>query len=351
MAGCTKKPTLLRGLDEGPDDPSSHRIRTLVAGNEHVCALYNNGSVACWGKGAELALGTPLHSGVAKRIVGVDHARRLGVGRCNACALDAEGALTCWGFAGHYCQEKVAPLLATPTRMVDVPPLRSLQTSSFDDTLCGIAEDGTNHCVMSECASSVFTRRQPSLFEPCKNAKVATYAGETSGFWNTRDQLETTEIALVDASCARRRDGRVHCESHVTRGLDPIPELDAPTERVTRMSGVFHSICFVLGSGTVECRSSDGISIPKLPGPARTAAATLGRGCATGRDGTLACWTGGGLPFAPHGGTTLEPLDYVDPSAHARLVVTDVDGFCSLDEADVVRCWTDPHAMKRITLP
>lgn len=237
--------------------------------------------------------------------------------------------------------------------MVDAPPLRSLQSSSFDDTLCGLAEDGTNHCVMSECVStqSFFARPQPSLFEPCKQARVRTFAGETSGFWRTRDHLGTSELAFVEATCARGGDGSVRCESHLTRGLDPIPELDAPKGIVSRMSGIFQSICFVLESGTVECRSSDGISIPKLTGPARTAAATIGRGCATGRDGTLSCWSGSVLRYEDRGGTRIEPLDYEDPAARARVVVTDVDGFCSLDEADVVRCWTDPHAMTRIALP
>src|SRR5258707_646385 len=73
---------------------SQYRIRSLTAANEHVCALYNDGTVACWSAGAGRALGRyipPNTALKAMKIEGVKNAERLSVGFGSACALDANG--------------------------------------------------------------------------------------------------------------------------------------------------------------------------------------------------------------------------------------------------------------------
>jgi alpha-tubulin suppressor-like RCC1 family protein len=97
--------------DQFPDDPTVDGpltgINTIRAGENHTCALFNNGTLRCWGRnqagqlgyGNTLAIGTsasnlpytagdvPLLSAGTKLAVGGDH----------TCALLDTGLVRCWG--------------------------------------------------------------------------------------------------------------------------------------------------------------------------------------------------------------------------------------------------------------
>ncbi|HEY3802961.1 MAG TPA: RCC1 domain-containing protein [Kofleriaceae bacterium] len=71
---------------------------SLAAGDQHVCALRDNGRVACWGKGGT-QLGAP---GSADELVpvdvpGVEHAAGVAAARDLTCTWTAIGEAWCWG--------------------------------------------------------------------------------------------------------------------------------------------------------------------------------------------------------------------------------------------------------------
>ncbi|MEO1061204.1 MAG: fibronectin type III domain-containing protein [Actinomycetota bacterium] len=97
------------GIDDVPADAGDIDVgldvSQIAAGADHTCALTTNGRVRCWGEGSEGQLGrastedvgddeTPASAGNARmgtRAVQVD------VGDEHTCAITDEGAVRCWG--------------------------------------------------------------------------------------------------------------------------------------------------------------------------------------------------------------------------------------------------------------
>ena len=68
----------------------------LSVGSYHSCALKVNGSLYCWGKGAEYALGsgTTSNAKVPSRVNGTW--KSVSCGDKHTCATDNAGLLWCW---------------------------------------------------------------------------------------------------------------------------------------------------------------------------------------------------------------------------------------------------------------
>lgn len=84
-------------------------VVSLSAGARHTCAIVDDGSVACWGFGGDLALGhgnshpetigddeTPSEAG-SSIIYGVDAFVQLAAGGRHTCVLYQAGLIKCWG--------------------------------------------------------------------------------------------------------------------------------------------------------------------------------------------------------------------------------------------------------------
>lgn len=77
-------------------------VTDIAAGDAHTCALLSDGTMKCWGYGANGRLGygdignqgTPPASGVD---LGGISAYRIAVGRAHTCALRSNGTARCWG--------------------------------------------------------------------------------------------------------------------------------------------------------------------------------------------------------------------------------------------------------------
>ncbi len=367
LLACKKAPPPAppwNGIAEDPEPRSAWRIRSLVASSAQVCALYNDGGVACWGRGAEIALGRSIPEGTAARVFGVTGARRLAVGDCNACALDEEGHMTCWGHRGLYC-EQARPdlggtlLLPKPQRITDIPKMRVITGQPLGDGITAIGEDGELWSFGTSCDSySVSPGGSDGV---CRSVSFYTFRHSHDGSpydsFTRAAAHDATDLAKGEMECARNASGHTRCYSGNITGGDgqPFAALQAPNETVSRMSTSYRETCFVLASGTVECRSTEGIVIPKLPGPARTAASDGIFGCATGHDGSLSCWK---APPLATGQTSPAPVltpevETHDPAAGARLVVATGFDLCTLSIDDTVTCGVARGASesRRITLP
>lgn len=350
------------GIVEDLEPRTSGRIRSLSGGSDHACALYNDGTVACWGRGAEVALGRPIPANTAARVEGVTGARRLSVGPCNACALDDEGHVTCWGYRGLYCQEPFperasALLLPKPRRVGDIPRMRLIASEEFGDGTTGIGEDGELWSFGSTC--DFFAAESSGSDGSCHKASFRAYRhphdGSPYDAYSRAAVRDAKDLTRGDMECALDTSGRARCYSGNITGGDgqPFAALSAPDGTVTRMSTAHRETCFVLASGRVECRSTEGIVVPTLPGPARTVASTGIHGCATGHDGSLACWRSPPLATgatSPAPVFTAEPT-LLEPAAGVRLVVSLGFDLCTLANDDTVTCGVTTGPKRRITLP
>ena len=74
-------------------------VVSLSAGDEYVCALLLDGTVACWGKNSYGVLGdgTLSDSGKPRKVVNVTDAVAVSTNYLNACALIHDGNVKCWG--------------------------------------------------------------------------------------------------------------------------------------------------------------------------------------------------------------------------------------------------------------
>lgn len=350
------------GIVEDLEPRTSGRIRSLSGGSDHACALYNDGTVACWGRGAEVALGRPIPANTAARVEGVTGARRLSVGPCNACALDDEGHVTCWGYRGLYCEEPApgrasALLLPKPRRLDDIPRMRLIANDPIFDRTTGIGEDGEFWSFGSTC--DFFAAESSGSDGACRKTSFRAYRhphdGSPYDAYSRAAVRDAKDLSRGDMECALDTSGRARCYSGNITGGDgqPFAALSAPDGTVTRMSTAHRETCFVLASGRVECRSTEGIVVPTLPGPARTVASTGIHGCATGHDGSLACWRSPPLATgatSPAPVFTAEPT-LLEPAAGVRLVVSLGFDLCTLANDDTVTCGVTTGPKRRITLP
>jgi alpha-tubulin suppressor-like RCC1 family protein len=74
--------------------------RALAAGDQHTCALLENGSVACWGANAsgQLGNGARVRSSSPVAVAGLPAAaKHISAGGAHTCALLEDGAVHCWG--------------------------------------------------------------------------------------------------------------------------------------------------------------------------------------------------------------------------------------------------------------
>ncbi|KRA31045.1 MULTISPECIES: RCC1 domain-containing protein [unclassified Nocardioides] len=99
------------GDDEHPADLDGVRLRVLqaaasiVAGGSHTCVLLDDGTVSCWGRGADGQLGYGNTNDVgdnedpwrAGRVELGASARALAAGEQHTCALLTDGSVRCWG--------------------------------------------------------------------------------------------------------------------------------------------------------------------------------------------------------------------------------------------------------------
>ena len=111
--GDTEIPSLVAPVDLGP----GRTARAISAGTDHTCAILDDGSVLCWGDGADGRLGygntgnvgdtqTPASVGPVDLGPGRT-AVAISAGGAHTCALLDSGSVRCWGYGAYgqlgYC--------------------------------------------------------------------------------------------------------------------------------------------------------------------------------------------------------------------------------------------------------
>ncbi|MBL8604880.1 MAG: hypothetical protein JNK72_23330 [Myxococcales bacterium] len=92
-AGNRAFPTMVVGSSVMTD------LVTLDAGNNHTCALRDNGGVVCWGQGTagQLGNGARNNSPSSVQVSGLADAVALSAGGNHSCAVRQGGTVVCWG--------------------------------------------------------------------------------------------------------------------------------------------------------------------------------------------------------------------------------------------------------------
>ena len=83
---------------QGIDDATA-----ITAGENHSCALRQNGTISCWGNNFLGSLGDGTdsdkaeHSSVPVKVVNIDDAIAISTGADTSCTLHQNGTISCWG--------------------------------------------------------------------------------------------------------------------------------------------------------------------------------------------------------------------------------------------------------------
>ena len=74
-------------------------MKSIDAGNSHVCGLLNSGAVKCWGKGTSGQLGNAIASTseTPQTVYFIDSATSIGLGENHSCAVLDNNYVVCWG--------------------------------------------------------------------------------------------------------------------------------------------------------------------------------------------------------------------------------------------------------------
>jgi alpha-tubulin suppressor-like RCC1 family protein len=320
-------------VEPSPATVGPGKVIALTAGLLHVCALFDQGSVACWGSNdyGQLGIGRGCvrQSLVPLRVRNVTDAVAISAGMLHTCALLKDGSVKCWGeqppgIADSTCptdpaidSNECVTIAGAPSKMGTTPgvvPGSSGMTAisggnHFD---CAVAGAGEVRCWGDQAYGELGNGSPASaeLSTPVKALGVGPAIGVASGLFH---------------GCAALADGTAACwgdnsSGEVGDGTTAMAVMPTPVAKLAGVTSVVASStagspscaacyafsCALLSNGTVACWGSgqdgelgdgqvrsDATTEPVLvPGVSKVRSLVAGPGkvLAIGMDGTLTAW-------------------------------------------------------------
>ncbi len=299
-------------------------VASVTSGDTHTCALKIDGTVWCWGEGADGELGKdPLTLGgsdearyrpAAQQVSGLPAIVAISAGSFHTCALSAANEVWCWGLnssfqlgtADHTLHRDNVPLpdppggtttnyyVYTPTKVAGLSNVIALD-AGYDST-CAVLADGTARCWGGNASYQLGNGSQANSAAPVAVAGLERATSISVGFAH---------------ACARQTSGTVRCwgsNDHGQLGNGGVP--DASITGVTGLTDAtsvvagYYTTCAVRTGGAAVCwgwngdgQLGDGTttdhSLPTAVSGLTDALAVApgyGHSCAVRKDLSVACW-------------------------------------------------------------
>jgi alpha-tubulin suppressor-like RCC1 family protein len=329
--------------------------------NAHMCALLDNGSVACWGWGTSGQMGnggtststtpTPTSSlGTGRTAVGIS------AGAYHTCALLDNGAVSCWGEGssgqlGHGgTSDKTTPTLTSSLGTGRT----AVSLSSGMYHTCALLDNGSVSCWGEGSSGKLGSggtsqQNSPTLTSSFGVGRTATAI--SAGGYHTCALLDNGAVSCWGLNNYGQL-GNGGTSSKTTPTLTS--SLGAGRTAVAISSGNYHT-CAILDNGALSCwgignkgqLGNGGTSNKYTPtltsslGSGRTAdAISTGNShtCAILDNGTVSCWGEGSKGKLGNGGTSDKYTPTLTSSLgagrSAGLVSGDLDGDGVVDDLD-----------------
>ncbi len=287
---------------------------TIAIGAEHMCTILDNASVACWGKGVDGQLGNNDTSDQSTPVYVSSFgpgrtATAISAGARHTCALLDNGSVSCWGKGedGQLGNGAMQSTSSVPSPVLPFPSgQKAITLSSGHSHTCAILDDGAIACwgAGSEgrlgnggASNSASPQLTDSLGEN-RSAKSIS-----SGLYHTCALLDNgSTLCWGNGAKGQLGNGGVASSSSPA----PIAAIPSAFKPVALASGDDHT-CAMLSQGSVVCWGSgidgflgSGSTSDQLTpeavepfGEGRTAVAISAKHkhtCAVLNDGNVSCW-------------------------------------------------------------
>ena len=247
-------------------------VKQVSTGDAHTCALLTNGSVRCWGYGAEGRLGysntnnigddeTPASAGDVD--VGGE-VKQISAGYVNTCAVLTNGSVRCWGYGGNgnlgYGNTDDIGDDETPASAGDVNIGGQAEYVSVGyDCICALLTDGNVRCWGNAA--------QGRLGYGNTNDIGDNETPASAGNVDVGDKVKQIRTGSYH-SCAVLTNGSVRCWGYGGNGslgygnTDNIGDNETPasagdvdlgTESVQGITVYQSHSCALLTNGTIRC--------------------------------------------------------------------------------------------------
>jgi Alpha-tubulin suppressor and related RCC1 domain-containing proteins len=295
--------------------------KAVAVGTTSACAIVNGGSVKCWGRGANGALGdgTGADSAVPVEVAGITSATTIDGYQQHYCVGLAGGGAKCWGVGtSGQLGNGIKAVQGTP---VDVAGLTQYvkQLAVGVGNSCALLADSTVWCWGADTNDSLGNG----------SAREQLVPGQIAG-------LAATSISAGESHyCATTTSGSAKCWGRGNNwqlgpGININGNKDIPTQVSGLASGVrsvglgnVHS-CAVLNSGAVQCWGWDD----------------------NGQQGDGKAGAGG---TAPPYGSNVAATQVVGLTSGAVMVTGGTGHTCAVMSDGVAKCWGAGHALGRGT--
>ena len=257
--------------------------QSIALGGSHSCALLTDGKVMCWGYNSKGQLGDGTTSAriFPVQVSGITTATGIAVGSEHSCAVLADGKVMCWG-SNSYDQirgwrdrsssrerSSVGPDSTTPVEVSVIPTAVSISTGTSHS--CALLADGKVMCWGSNHHNQLGGSTEYYETSGSSTYTAYRYVVEVPGI------TSATAIALgTYHSCALLAEGKVKCWGSNSEGqLGETPTEQCPFGSNEWWHSYSSAYCPVEVSGIT---TATGISLGSY------------HSCAVLTDGRVMCW-------------------------------------------------------------
>lgn len=303
---------------------TSSPVVGLTAGDNHTCAVREDGVVECWGDNAFGQLGNPEVESTSRPVpvaLPADaQVTQVAAGAFHTCALTRDARVYCWGYNGWGSLGiGDAPSASTPQLVtLAATPAHAVRITAGGFTTCVALSNGAAQC---------WGRNQYYEVGDGTRAMRNTPTPVTGIF----DAVDIE--AGVNHVCVVRAIGKMQCWGRAADGRTG--DLTYPNVALVSAGGA-HT-CVRTATGGLHCWGSNTygqLTTNNVDAGIARIATGANHTCAATEAGAVVCW---GLSTAGQLGDTVQPA----PGSDVVDVVAGANHTCVLTDRAAVLCWGD----------
>lgn len=242
-----------RPSNGGQAAPSVAGVVDIVAGDEHMCALFGNGMVKCWGANGlgQLGDGTITYRTTPVDVIRLGTVTSITAGSSHTCVLVTDGSVKCWGYNGSgQLGDGTTTARNQPLRVANLGGPAAAVSAGGNHT-CALLASGVVRCWGANYSSQLGTgSNSPGVYLTPVTANVGSGT--------------VMQVAVGGShTCVLLDTGGVRCWGSNGNGelglgfiSDPNPQPQTPTglsSGVVRIVVRNGSACALLGAGGLLC--------------------------------------------------------------------------------------------------